>query len=277
VRIAQWLGRADDALWLIASRDQFEADLHASLAVATKQAGLDVLPGSAELGDFDPTSSTIALAPGDEQGRLPDALLRNTFERYWREFAARRDGTRAWKDFTPYELRTIGSFVRLGWRDRATQAIDFFFAHQQPAAWNQWAEVVSRTPRTPFFLGDLPHAWVESDYVRSVLDLFAYERAQDQALVLAAGIPSTWMDGEGVAIDGLRTPYGTLAYTLRRHDGVLELRVPAGLRLPPGGLVMPWPGEGMPKRVRLNGKPMALENGELRIRALPARVEMATR
>jgi hypothetical protein len=40
---------------------------------------------------------------------------------------------------------------------------------------------------------------------------------------------------------------------------------------------MPWPGEGMPKRVRLNGKPMVLENGELRIRALPARVEMATR
>jgi hypothetical protein len=277
VRIAQWLGRNDDMRWLTASRDQFEADLHASIDVATKQAGLDVLPGSAELGDFDPTSSTIALAPGEEQGRLPDALLRTTFERYWREFAARRDGTRAWKDFTPYELRTIGSFVRLGWRDRATQALDFFFAHQQPPAWNQWAEVVSRTPRTPFFLGDLPHAWVESDYVRSVLDLFAYERAKDDALVLAAGIPSAWMDGTGIAIEGLRTPYGALAYTLRWHDGVFELRVPAGLRLPPGGLVMPWPGEGMPKWVRLNGKPASLKDGELRIQELPARVEMAAR
>jgi len=277
VQIAQWLGRDADAKWLAASRDQFDADLRASILAATGQAGLDVLPGSAELGDFDPTSSTIALAPGDEQGRLPDALLRNTFERYWREFAARRDGTRAWKDFTPYELRTIGSFVRLGWRDRPTQALDFFFAHQQPPAWNQWAEVVSRTPRTPFFLGDLPHAWVESDYVRSVLDLFAYERTQDQAFVLAAGIPRAWMGGKGVAIDGLRTPYGTLAYTLRSRGDTLELRVPAGLQLPPGGLVFPWAGEGVPSRIRLNGKPATLENGELRIHALPARVEMAAR
>ena len=44
-----------------------------------------------------------------------------------------------------------------------------------------------------------------------------------------------------------------------------------------GGLVLPWPGAGVPALVRLNGKPAVLENGELRIRALPARVEMATR
>jgi len=273
VRIAHWLGR--DASWLTASRDQFEADLRVSIATTLRQKGLDVLPGSAELGDFDATSSTIALTPGDEQGRLPDALLRNTFERYWTEFVARRDGGRAWKDFTPYELRTVGSFVRLGWRDRAGQALDFFLDHRQPPAWNQWAEVVSHTPRTPFFLGDLPHAWVESDYVRSVLDLFAYERPQDEALVLAAGVPSAWMDGQGVAIEGLRTPYGTLAYTLRRRGGVLELRVPAGLRLPSGGLVLPWPGSAAPAWVRLNGKPVQFDHSEVRIRALPARLEIA--
>lgn len=277
VRIAQWLGRADDVRWLAASRDQFEADVHASIATAMRQKDLDVLPGSAELGDFDATSSTVALAPGEEQGRLPDAVLQRTFERYWNEFAARRDGRRAWKDFTPYELRTIGSFVRLGWRDRAMQALDFFFAHQQPRAWNQWAEVVSATPRTPFFLGDLPHAWVESDYIRSVLDLFAYERTRDQSLVLAAGIPSSWLDGQGIAIEGLRTPYGPLAYTLRRRNGVLQLDVPGGLRLPPGGLVLPWPWANPPAHVRINGKPARIENGELRIRALPARIEAASR
>jgi len=277
VQIASWLGHDADASWLTASRDQFESDLHASIATALRQTGLDVLPGSAELGDFDATSSTIAMAPGDEQGRLPDALLRNTFERYWAEFVARRDNRREWKDFTPYELRTVGSFVRLGWRDRAWQALDFFLDHRQPPAWNQWAEVVSHTPRTPFFLGDLPHAWVESDYVRSVLDLFAYERAQDDSLVLAAGVPSAWMDGQGIAIEGLRTPYGPLAYTLRRRGGVLELRVPAGLRLPPGGLVLPWPGDVPPASVRVDGKPARLEHGEMRIRALPARVEIAAR
>lgn len=277
VRIAQWLGRDADASWLAASRDQFDADLRVSIAMALRQRDLDVLPGSAELGDFDATSSTIALTPGDEQGRLPDALLRNTFERYWTEFVARRDGRREWKDFTPYELRTVGSFVRLGWRDRAGQALAFFLDQQQPRAWNQWAEVVSRTPRVPFFLGDLPHAWVESDYVRSVLDLFAYERAQDDALVLAAGVPPAWMEGQGIAIEGLRTPYGPLAYTLRRRKGVLELSVPAGLRLPPGGLVLPWPDGPAPASVRVNGKPVRLDHGEVRLRALPARVELAPR
>ena len=44
---------------------------------------IDYLPGAAELGDFDATSTTIALAPGGEQGRLPEPLLTNTFERYW--------------------------------------------------------------------------------------------------------------------------------------------------------------------------------------------------
>ena len=162
----------------------------------------------------------------------------NTFERYWREFVARRDGTREWKDYTPYELRTVGTFVRLGWRERAHEALDFFFKDRQPPAWNQWAEVVSSTPRKPFFVGDLPHAWVESDYVRSALDIFAYQREQDDALVIAAGVPAAWLDGEGVAIEGLRTPQGQLAYTLKASDGVLTLEVPAGPTLPKGGLVL---------------------------------------
>ena len=76
--------------------------------------------------------------PG-EQARLTPDLLRNTFERYWREFTARRDGLRAWDAYTPYELRTVGTFVRLGRRERALEALDFFFADQQPPQWNQWA------------------------------------------------------------------------------------------------------------------------------------------
>ncbi|MCI4567162.1 discoidin domain-containing protein [Lysobacter sp. CFH 32150] len=274
VEIAQWLGRDADADRFAASRDQFRDDLYASLRVATRQRGIDFIPGSAELGDFDATSTTIALAPGGEQGRLPEDLLRNTFERYWKEFVERRDGKREWKDYTPYELRTIGSFIRLGWRDRAHEALDFFFADQQPRTWNQWAEVVSHTPRKPFFLGDLPHAWVESDYVRSALDLFAYERDVDDALVIAAGIPADWLDGEGVAIEGLRTPHGKLGYSLRRTGGKLRLQLSAGLRVPAGGIVLPWPYTGKPGAARIDGAAAQWNNGELRIRASPANVEV---
>ena len=272
VEIATWLGRGDDARRFAASRDEFRADLYDSIAIATKQHGIDFIPGAAELGDFDATSTTIALAPGGEQDRLPQALLLNTFERYWREFVQRRDGTREWKDYTPYELRTVGTFVRLGWRERAHEALDFFFRDRQPPAWNQWAEVVSRTPRTPFFLGDLPHAWVESDYVRSVLDMFAYTRESDDALVIGAGIPADWLVGVGVSVKGLRTPQGALAYTLKSQGDVLRLDVPAGIALPKGGLVLSLPEPWANGRVSKSAA--GIVKGEIRITRLPARVEI---
>ena len=85
--------------------------------------------------------------------------------------------------------RVAGSFVRLGWRERTHELFDYFVRDQRPAGWNQWAEVVGREPRRPRFIGDMPHAWIASDYIRSVLDMFAYERPDEKALVLAAGIP----------------------------------------------------------------------------------------
>ena len=279
VLVAQWLGRDADAARFAASRDQFRSDLAASLRAATAQHGIDYLPGAAELGDFDPTSTTIALAPGGERAWLPQDLLDATFQRYWREFVARREGTREWKDYTPYELRNVGAFVRLGWRDRAHEALDFFYGDQQPRGWNQWAEVVSRTPRTPFFVGDLPHAWVESDYVRSALEMFAYVRdgedgAHDDALVLAAGVPQDWLAGEGVAVDGLRTPYGELDYRLRRGaDGSLRLSIGEGLRVPGGGVVVQPPGE-WGGEVNVASGEAAWIDGELRIDRLPADVTL---
>ncbi|WP_363800908.1 discoidin domain-containing protein [Lysobacter firmicutimachus] len=277
VDIARWLGKDEQARAFAASRDEFRADLYRSLETAAQAHRIDYLPGAAELGDFDATSTTIALAPGGEQGLLPERLLRNTFERYWKEFVERRDGRRQWKDYTPYELRTIGSFVRLGWRERAHEALAFFFKDQQPRAWNQWAEVVSRTPRTPFFVGDLPHAWVESDYVRSALDLFAYTRDRDHALVIGAGVPESWLTGEGVSVEGLRTPYGALGYRLRRDGKQLRLSLASGLDLPPGGAVLKWPYADAPGATRVNGKAATWNGDELKLERAPAEVVVEVR
>src|SRR4029453_4219836 len=127
---------------LESQRDEFRTDLMTSLRQATASHGIAYLPGAAELGDFDPTSSTIAIAPAGELHRLPPALVHATFERYWREFVDRRDGRKSWNDYTPYELRNVSAFLRLGWRDRAHALLDFFMAARRPAAWNQWPEVV---------------------------------------------------------------------------------------------------------------------------------------
>src|SRR5690606_28036997 len=235
VDVAQALGEDVQAQRMAAARDQFRADLAASLQAATRRHGIDYLPGAAELGDFDPTSTTIALAPGGGQDWLPRGLRENTFERYWDEFVQRRDGQRQWKDYTPYEWRNVAAFVRLGWRERAWEATRYFFADRAPPAWNQWAEVVSSTPRKPFFVGDLPHAWVASDFVRSALDMFAYARERDDSLVLAAGVPVAWLEGEGIGVDGLHTAHGRIGYTLRRAQGQLQLDVAADAGLPAGG------------------------------------------
>jgi hypothetical protein len=272
VTIGTVLGYQEAITRLTRQRDEFQHDLHASLAASTAAHGIAYLPGCAELGDFDATSTTIALDPVGEQAHLPQDLLLATFERYWQTFVARRDGVTPWDDYTPYELRTVGTFVRLGWRQRAQELLDFFFASRRPPGWNQWAEVVGRELRQPRFVGDMPHGWVASDFMRSALDLFAYEREADRALVLAAGLPLQWLQGEGVTVENLRTPYGSLSYTLHSQGRRLVLKVAAGLQPPPGGLVFTWPGEQPPGATRLNGTPVSWQGAELRMHQLPAEV-----
>ena len=74
----------------------------------------------------------------------------------------------------------------------------------------------------------------------SALDLFAYARDDDDALVIAAGIPPQWFDGDGVAVDGLRTPFGPLGYDARRSDGRLRLSIAAGTPATRGAMRRLW-------------------------------------
>ena len=270
--LAQILGRANEAKWLAGERDAFRADILASIEKTGAARGIDFIPGAADLGDFDATSTTIALSPGGELPHLPAARVQATFERYWREFVERRDRKREWQAYTPYEWRNVAAFVRLGWRERAHEAIAFFFEDRRPAAWNQWAEVVGRAEREPRFIGDMPHGWVASDFIRSTLDLFAYERAEDRALVLAAGVLPSWLEGEGTGIAGLRTPYGTLDYTLRREGSRVHLTIREGIRVPSGGLVIAWPLEQAPKLPKKS--PLEWRDGELVIRKVPVEVAL---
>jgi hypothetical protein len=132
--------------------------------------------------------------------------------------------------------------VRLKQPERAHAMLDFFYRDQRPAGWNQWAEVVVNGYRTPKFLGDMPHAWVASDAIRSLLDLFAHDADDGQALVIAAGLPDAWL-AEGVAVQGLPTPHGPLSYRLKRDAGGLQVTIEGGLQPPTGGLVLRWQGK----------------------------------
>ena len=255
-----------------ALRDEFAKDLFASLSRTISSRGIDFIPGSAELADFDPTATTIALDPAGELERLPRRQLLRTFERYDEEFLRRRDGQTPWDAYTPYEIRTVGAFVRLDWRSRTHALLDFFLSGRRPAAWNQWAEVLGREPRAPRFVGDMPHAWVGADFIRSCLDLLAFERESDGALVLAAGIPAGWLrEGPGVAVRRLRTPHGLLEYTLRNEKRGLRFTI-GDLAIPPGGIALRPPLESPPRRVTVNGKSVPFTGEELVLHRLPADV-----
>ncbi|MEA1072949.1 hypothetical protein [Sphingomonas sp. LY160] len=261
--VAVLLGKPE-AAEIAASRDQFAGDLHAAIIAARDHWKIDYIPGATSLGDFDATSTTIALDPGNEQSRLDQKMLRSTFERYWSDFRQRAAGTKAWKDYTPYETRTIGTFVRLGWRDRLDGLIAFFMADRRPGTWNQWAEVVGRDPRKIRFIGDMPHAWVASDFLRGALDMFAWDRRDDHALVLGGGMSQGWLVGDGSAIRGLATPYGPLDFSMRGTPARLSATIDGRAR-PPGGFVIAWPFAGSPPPATVDGRPVAWQGGELRI------------
>jgi hypothetical protein len=261
-----------------ASRAEFAHDLGASIAAAMKAHAIDYVPGCADLGDFDATSTTIALAPGQGEGLPPAGAVEKTFERYWQDFDARRSGKKAWDAFTPYEIRNIGAFVRLGWRDRAQELTDWFLAERRPAGWRQWPEVVDSLLRRPRFLGDLPHTWVGSDFVRSALDLFSYERESDSTLVVAAGVPWAWVEKGGVKVQALRTPFGmfNLGLTAKGAPAALTATLEGPLLAPRGGIVVapPSPSGAAWRSARVNGRAAKLDaRGAVVVRKLPATIE----
>ena len=266
---------SSEAREMAVGRDAFQTDLHHAIAASATHWKIGYIPGATSLGDFDATSTTIGLDIAGEQARLDPVLLSGTFDRYWRDFVARQRGAKAWKDYTPYELRNISAMIRLGHRERVDPMLDFFFADRRPQAWNGWAEVVGRDARELRFIGDMPHAWISSDFIRAALDMFAYERHDDRTLVLGAGLSDAYLGGAGSAIRALRTPYGTLDLNFRATQHRLFVTV-SGTARPPGGFVVPWPWKTPPRRALVDGAPAPFTGHALAIRATgkPIRIEV---
>ena len=274
VIVARALGRESDAVQWALWRDEFERELVASIVATSASRQIGFIAGAADRGDFDATSTTIALNPAQAQNVLPPALLAGTFEHYWQLSRARADGQREWKDYTPYELRTVGALVRLGQAERAHAMLRFFFDDQRPSGWNQWAEVVMRNSREAHFLGDMPHAWVSSDHIRSVLDLFAYEREAEDVYVIGAGFRPEWLATDAVAVSGLFTPHGILDYRLARTARGWSLQLPKPLSGLRGGVRLAWAGNGSLPNASHEGRVLTWQGRELPLPPSPCTVEL---
>jgi len=234
---------------------EMRRDVVASLARSMAKHGSRTLPGAAELGDLDPTSSTMALEPAQALADLPRAAVQATFDSAWATLERRRAPGAAWDVFVPYEWRDVGAFIR------------------RPADWNQWSEAVWREPRTPKFIGDMPHGWVASDFMRATLDMIAYERERDSTLVVGAGIPIAWAQSDGgVTVRNLRTWWGPLGLRVERVGTGVRMTV-SGAR-PPGGIELRAPFGAAPREVVVDGVPDRLiDDGRAVMLRAPATVE----
>lgn len=218
VRLAHEIDDEDaGARWRgVAAR--FAPALFASIERTRAIHNLDFIPGSVEWADFDPTATANAIALLDVAQGLDREAVDRTFDRYLSDWRRMRSGAVEWVKYSPYEIRIIGALVRLGRREAALELLRFFLSDRRPPAWNQWPEIAWRDHRAPAHVGDLPHTWVAAEYVLALRSLFAYERADERRLVVAAGLAAEWTRGPGVRVQQMPTPYGALSFCARTQD-----------------------------------------------------------
>ena len=276
VETARILGEEAYVNAFTASRDRFHTQLYNSLALTIQNKQIDHLPGAADLGDFDPASSAIAIYPVNELRNLPQPYTQNTFDRYYDHFQRRLQPDFFWKDYTPYEVRLIGTFVYLGQIERAHALVDFFLADQRPPGWNHWAEVVRQGYRTPGFIGDMPHTWVGSDFISAVRSMLVYEDELDRSLVIGAGLYQDWIDApQGMRLRHLPTYYGRLDYAIRKSPEGYAVELGGDLTLPERGIRLRHFKEQLPRQVRVNGHPITTyDTQEISIHTFPASVDI---
>jgi hypothetical protein len=190
-------------------------------------------------------------------------------------------GEMPWTNYTAYEIRIIGAFVRLGKRAAANELLEFFLSDRRPREWNQWPEITWRDPRAPGHLGDVPHTWIAAEYILSLTSMVAAERETSSSLVLAEGMPWKWIAGPGgFSVSKLPTRFGPLDFRIHAPGAdSIVVEIANTLTMPPGGLrIIPPLPEG--KRIasvrQVSGSAAAcVAAGDvLHIHALPLVVEI---
>lgn len=271
---ARILGEVQDFEQMNAEAQVFATDIRNSLSNTARHYSHNYLSGAADRGDFDPTSTTIGITAGGAIEDVPQDLLLATFDKYFTDTLQKRQI--APEVYTPYELRSVAAFLRLKQPERARAALNMFFQDQTPRNWYQWAEVITTPHRAEKYLGDLPHGWVMSDYLRSALDLFAYERQQQRQMVLLAGFDPAWAALGVTRLENLYTPYGKLSLLIRAKNGGLEVVLRAD-KVPDGGFVIDVKTLYASRdiEVSLNRRKIEVpQNGEIIIRSTRATIQL---
>ena len=222
---------------------RFQSDLLRSIGKVIADKQLAYVPGSVEWADFDPTATANAIALLDFADALPQGPLHAMLATYLDGFRRKHRGDMPWNNYTAYEIRIIGAFVRLGKRDIANELLSFFLSDRRPCEWNQWPEITWRDPRSPGHIGDVPHTWIAAEYLLALASMVAAEREASASMVLASGMPWSWIsEGDGFSVSNLPTRYGPLDFMIRADgENMVRASIGGSITLPPGGLSLEPP------------------------------------
>jgi hypothetical protein len=269
------LGKQKEARKYDSLANAFRFDLYNSIALTMKNHNINYVPGCVEKGDFDATSTSIALFPNGEMKFVPQPAYNNTFDKYFDWFVQRRENKISWVAYTPYEIRNVGTFVYLGQKERAHTVMEWFLRDQRPQGWNHWAEVVANGYRTQRFIGDMPHTWVGSDYINAIRAMFVYEIDDEHSIVLGAGLKDEWVY-EGLSVNNLPTHYGMLSYEISHlPPGLTQIHIAGTIDAKRNPIKIPISLISTPlKRALINDSDVQPVNGYIVVNIVPAKVEL---
>jgi len=247
---AQILNDTKAVHWMQQQYTLLRNALSNSMVATIDYHNINHIPGCAEKGDFDPTSTSIAFYPCDEPGLLPTDKVSAMYNRYYTELTNRLSPD--WNaGFTPYEIRNSSAFVGLDQSERATFLLDFIMNSRRPSAWNHVAEVVLKDPRMGCYIGDMPHTWAGSGIINAVLNLLVINT--ETQLILFQGAPASWFMNEGISLKNLPTWFGPLdlTATYKQETQTLDIHLNS-TNHPPEGYTIYWPQELDLKHVQVN-------------------------
>ncbi|MCK9554626.1 discoidin domain-containing protein [bacterium] len=270
IHLAQALNRSSDLKWLTDEELDFRRCLYSSIDRVMQRDGIKYIPGCVEKGDFDATSTAIAVMACGEEDLLPKEPLRYTFDKYYEDFSKRLlPGGAA--TFTPYEVRSADAFLRMNDRERAVNMLKYFITDSvRPFAWNHFAEVVHADPRAPSYIGDMPHTWVGSGYISAVRTMLVYEKGE--MLITGSGILPEWFD-KGIRVSSLSTMYGKISYSAEKRQNKIVFEFSGDAR-PPKGFLILLPAGFRAVKASLNGKPVEISDNSVQFGSVPAKIEV---
>jgi hypothetical protein len=250
--LAREAGERETAARAKAKGQEFAANLLRSLRMTSELMGRGLIAGSADRLDVDPTSTSIAFEPCRVDDVLPPELLQATYD-----VSAARIRSISATDFeggfVPYAIRNLNAFVSLGRFEDAFRLLALALDCRRPRNWRHWAEVVWSPPRTPQYIGDMPHTWVGAEFVTAVRMMLV--REDGRTLELFRAVPDEWWEGEGLRLQKLPTTFGVVDLRARRANSTAKVEL-ALTGPPPDRVTIRYPGA---RRALADGRPCDID------------------